>query len=174
AESEHPIAVAICGAAEPVGRATDVEVLPGAGVLGTVDGHRVAVGRIDGASTPASLHAAITTFADRGDTVVSVTYDDEMIGVIAVATPIRRDAGPAIATLHRMGLRTAILSGDAAPAVRSVAATLDIDWVQSGLMPSQKLEALQAMQAEGHRVVMVGDGVNDAPALAAADVGCAG
>jgi heavy metal translocating P-type ATPase len=173
AESEHPIAVAICGAAEPVGRATDVEVLPGAGVRGTVGGHRVAVGRLEGASTPASLHAAITGFADRGDTVVSVTYDDKMLGVIAVATPIRRDAGPAIATLHRMGLRTAILSGDAAPAVSSVAATLDIDWVQSGLTPSQKLGALQAMQAEGHRVVMVGDGVNDAPALAAADVGCA-
>ncbi len=173
AESEHPIAVAICGAAEPAGRATDVEVLPGAGVRGTVGGHRVAVGRLEGASTPASLHAAITGFANRGDTVVSVTYDDKMIGVIAVATPIRRDAGPAIATLHRMGLRTAILSGDAAPAVSSVAATLDIDWVQSGLTPSQKLGALQAMQAEGHRVVMVGDGVNDAPALAAADVGCA-
>jgi hypothetical protein len=90
-----------------------------------------------------------------------------------VATPIRRDARPAIATLHRMGLKTAILSGDAAPAVTTVAAALDIDVAQSGLTPSEKLDALQAMQADGRRVVMVGDGVNDAPALAAADVGCA-
>ena len=70
-------------------------------------------------------------------------------------------------------MKTAILSGDAAPAVSNVATTLDIDWVRSGLSPSQKLDALQAMQADDRRVVMVGDGVNDAPALAAADVGCA-
>ena len=172
AESEHPIATAICGAAQPLERATEVEVLPGAGVLGTVAGHRIRVGRLDGATAPASLAAAIASYQDRGDTVVSVACDDQMVGVIAVATPIRPDAAPAIATLHQMGLKTAILSGDAAPAVTAVAATLDIDWAQSGLSPSQKLEALQAMQADDHRVVMVGDGVNDAPALAAADVGC--
>jgi heavy metal translocating P-type ATPase len=172
-ESEHPIALAIRGAAPPIGRATEVEVLPGAGVIGTVDGHRILVGRLDGAVAPPSLGAAISSFAGRGDTVVSVRCDDQMIGVIAVATPIRPDAAPAIATLHDMGLKTAILSGDAAPAVTNVATALDIDWARSGLSPSEKLEALQAMQADNRRVVMVGDGVNDAPALAAADVGCA-
>jgi len=173
AESEHPIAVAICGAARPLGRATDVEVLPGAGVLGTVDGYRVRVGRLDASAAPPSLAAAISSYQDRGDTVVSVTCDDRTVGVVAVATPIRPDAAPAIATLHRIGLKTAILSGDATPAVANVASTLDIDWARGGLSPSEKLDELRAMQGDGHRVMMVGDGVNDAPALAAADVGCA-
>ncbi len=173
ADSDHPIAVAMRAATAPAGHATDVEVLPGSGVLGSVDGHRVVVGRPDRTEIPTSLRAAVSMYQDRGDTVVSVTCDDETIGVIAVATPVRPDAAPAITTLHQMGLKTAILSGDAAPAVAAVAATLNIDWVQSGLSPSEKLDALQAMQADDHRVVMVGDGVNDAPALAAADVGCA-
>jgi len=172
-ESEHPIAVAICAAAAPLSLATGVEVLPGAGVLGVVDGHRILVGRLDDAGLPPSLRPAVSTYQDRGDTVVSVACDDRTIGVIAVATPVRADARPAIAMLHRMGLRTAILSGDGAPAVTAVARDLDIDSAQSALTPSEKLEALQALQADGHRVVMVGDGVNDAPALAAADVGCA-
>ncbi len=172
-ENEHPIAVAIRGAAAPIGPASDVEVLPGSGVRGTVQGHSVVVGRLDGGPLPPPLQAALSAYEDRGDTVVSVTCDDRVIGIIAVATPIRPDAAPAIASLHRMGLKTAILSGDAAPAVTAVAATLGIDSVRSGLSPAQKLEALQAMQADNHRVVMVGDGVNDAPALAAADIGCA-
>ena len=173
AESEHPIAVAIRDASRPDGRASAVEMLAGTGMVGIVDGQRVAVGRLDGSTPPASLRTAISSYQDRGDTVVSVTCDDRMLGVIAVATPVRPDAAPAIENLHRMGLRTAILSGDAAPAVDAVAATVNIDWARSGLSPSEKLEALRAMQADGHSVVMVGDGVNDAPALVAADVGCA-
>jgi heavy metal translocating P-type ATPase len=172
-ENDHPIAVAICGAAAPIGPASGVEVLPGSGVRGTVLGHSVVVGRLDGGPLPATLHAAISAYEDRGDTVVSVTYDERVIGIIAVATPIRPDAAPAIAALHHMGLKTAILSGDAAPAVTAVAAALGIDSARSGLSPAQKLEALQALQADNHRVMMVGDGVNDAPALAAADIGCA-
>ena len=178
AESDHPIALSIRNAAlsseraTTSGQAVDVEVIPGSGVVGTVDGRRVTVGRLDGVAAPSSLHAAISSYQDRGDTVVSVSCDDQVVGVIAVATPVRPDAGPAIATLHDMGLKTAILSGDAAPAVTTVARSLGIDWARSGLSPTQKLEALQAMQADHHRVVMVGDGVNDAPALAAADVGC--
>jgi len=173
AESEHPIALAIRGAAPPMEPATDVEVFPGTGVVGTVDGHRVRVGRLDASPPPPSLAAAISGYQSRGDTVVSVTCDDRMVGVVAVATPIRPDAAPAIATLHRMGLKTAILSGDAAPAVTNVASALGVDWIRSDLSPAQKLDTLQAMQGDDHRVVMVGDGVNDAPALAAADVGCA-
>ena len=93
AESEHPIAVAIRAAAEPTGRATAVEVLPGAGVVGTVEGQRVLVGRLDGDAAPPALGDAISAYAARGDTVVSVTCDDHMIGVIAVATPIRPGRG---------------------------------------------------------------------------------
>jgi cation-transporting ATPase V len=173
AESEHPIAVAIRDASRPAERATGVEVLPGRGVVGTVEGHRVAVGRLDGSAAPASLRAAISSSQDRGETVVSVTCDDEIVGIIAVATPVRADAAPAVAHLQRMGLRTVILSGDAAPAVDTVAGIVNIDSAQSGLHPSEKLDALRALQAAGRRVVMVGDGVNDAPALVAADVGCA-
>jgi heavy metal translocating P-type ATPase len=173
AESEHPIALAIRDASPPIGRATEVEVLPGSGVVGLVDGHRVKVGRLGGATPPASLAAAISSAEGRGDTVVAVTCDDLMLGVIAVATPLRPDAAPAVEQLHRMGLRTTILSGDAAAAVETIAAAVNIESARSSLAPSEKLDALRAMQAEGQRVVMVGDGINDAPALVAADVGCA-
>jgi heavy metal translocating P-type ATPase len=173
AESDHPIAVAIRAAASPIAPATEVEVLAGAGVVGTVEGERILVGRLDAGRTPLSLGASIATYQHRGDTVVSVSAEDHVIGVIAVATPLRPDAAPAIAQLHAMGLTTAILSGDGAPAVTAVASALEVDWARSGLTPAEKLGALQALQADHHRVVMVGDGVNDAPALAAADVGCA-
>jgi heavy metal translocating P-type ATPase len=173
AESEHPIAVAICDAGPPASRATDVEVLAGTGITGTVDGHRVAVGRLGGSAPPAALATAISDAQDRGDTVVSVALNGQMVGVIAVSTPVRPDAAPAVAHLQRMGLKTVILSGDAAPAVEGVAALVHIDSARSGLHPAEKLDALRALQADGHRVVMVGDGVNDAPALVAADVGCA-
>jgi heavy metal translocating P-type ATPase len=172
-ESEHPIATAICAAGSPLAPARDVEVLLGFGVTGSVGGHRIMVGRFDETAPPVALQPAISSFQGRGDTVVSVTCDARMVGVIAVSTPVRPDAAPAIVALHRMGLKTAILSGDAAPAVTTVATTLNIDWARSGLSPSEKLDALQSMQVDHHRVMMVGDGVNDAPALAAADVGCA-
>ena len=104
---------------------------------------------------------------------MSVACDTETVGVIAVSTPVRPDAAPAVARLQRMGLETMILSGDAAPAVDAVAALVRIDSARAGLQPAEKLDALRALQADGHRVVMVGDGVNDVPALVAADVGCA-
>jgi len=173
AESEHPIAIAIREAAAPTSPATDVEVLPGTGVTGSVDGRRVAVGRLDGSPLPAALRDTLAAANRRGDTVVAVSADGELVGLVAVATPVRPDAAPAVAALHDMGLQTVILSGDAAPAVDAVAGALHIDSVVSGLLPAQKLDALRALQAGGRRVVMVGDGVNDAPALVAADVGCA-
>jgi soluble P-type ATPase len=139
-----------------------------------VDGHRVTVGRLpDTDALPLELGGAVGASAARGDTVVSVVLDDRTVGLISLATPVRADAAPAVAGLHRLGLRTAILSGDAAPAVDAVAAAVGIDSARAGLTPGQKLDALRVLQAGDHRVAMVGDGVNDAPALAAADVGCA-
>jgi heavy metal translocating P-type ATPase len=173
AESEHPIAAAIREVSQPAARAIDVEVLPGTGVVGTVDGQTVTVGRLDPSLPPMPLGGVVRAAQARGDTVVAVTCDDRLIGVIAVATPLRPDAAPAVERLQRMGLRTAILSGDAAPAVDAVASAVNIDSARSGLRPSEKLDALRAMQGDGRRVVMVGDGINDAPALVAADVGCA-
>jgi soluble P-type ATPase len=105
--------------------------------------------------------------------VVAVTVDGTVVAVVGVATPVRPDAAPAVAQLHRMGLETAILSGDGTAAVDTVARSVGIDSARGSLTPAGKLEALQSLQDGHHRVVMVGDGVNDAPALAAADVGCA-
>ncbi len=173
AEVDHPVALAIREASSPRARATNVDVLPGSGVSGWVDGHQVAVGRLVDATTPPSLRGAVAEAQRRGDTVVSVTCDGDMVGVIAVATPLRREAASSVAALHRMGIRTVILSGDATPAVDHVAGLVDVDLAIGGLSPAQKLAELGSLQRDGHRVVMVGDGVNDAPALAAADVGCA-
>jgi heavy metal translocating P-type ATPase len=177
AESDHPIATAIAASArgrghEPV-RATDVHSLPGTGVTGTVEGRRIEVGRLDLARLPGPLSPAVTKRYDRGETVVMVERDGEVVGAIAVATPLRPEAAPAVARLSEMGLTSAILSGDSRPAVHTVATTLGIASAQSGLSPEGKVEALAAMRADSRQVVMVGDGVNDAPALAAADVGCA-
>jgi heavy metal translocating P-type ATPase len=171
AEIDHPIAIAIRRAAPPLGRATDVEVVAGKGVIGIVDGHRITVGRVG--SDVEVLGAATRAALDRGDTVVSIECDGRFVGSLSVTTPIRPDAGPAIEKLADLGLASVILSGDAAPAVRAVAAALGIKRAQSDLSPADKLDAIREMQSTGRRVVMVGDGVNDAPALTAADVGCA-
>jgi heavy metal translocating P-type ATPase len=174
AESEHPIAVAIRHAARgSVLQETEVEATPGVGVSGLVADHRVSVLAFDPQESTKELAAAAEPWRARGDTIVAVIVDERQLGAIAVATPVRADAAPAVERLHSLGLHTAILSGDAAPAVDAVAAELGIERAESALSPAQKLETLKTMQQAGRSVVMVGDGVNDAPALAAADVGCA-
>ena len=110
----------------------------------------------------------------RGETVVVVERDGDVVGAIAVTTPLRPEALPAVTHLRALGLSSAILSGDSDPAVRTVAAELGITSAQSNLSPADKVDALTSMRQEGSRqLLMVGDGINDAPALAAADVGCA-
>jgi magnesium-transporting ATPase (P-type) len=109
----------------------------------------------------------------RGETVVVVERDGVVIGSIAVTTPLRTEARQAVDNLHSLGLTSSILSGDSQPAVRTVAHELDIDDARGGLSPAGKVGALNAMRDDSRSVVMVGDGVNDAPALTAADVGCA-
>jgi heavy metal translocating P-type ATPase len=172
AEADHPIALAIRKAAEPIARAADVEIVLGTGVVGTVDGHRVMVGRLNDENIPEPLRSHILAYEGRGETVVAVHCDERIVGVIAVSTPLRPDATKAVRTLQWMGLRTGVLSGDAAPAVNAVAAALNIADARSALSPQEKLDALRSLQTQGRRVMMVGDGVNDAPALAAANVGC--
>lgn len=173
AEIDHPIASAIRDASPNRAVADQVQMFAGGGVTGDLDGHRISIGRPIIESLPLELGAAFDAHTERGDTVVEVSRDEQVLGIIAVATPVRDDAPPAVQRLHRMGLKTTILSGDAEPAVGFVARKTLIESHRSGLSPEDKLTALRTLQSGGQRVVMVGDGVNDAPALAAADVGCA-
>ena len=172
AESQHPIALAIMAATGSAIRATDVRSLPGVGVIGFLDGHEIQVSRVVLSRLPESIADAVTERYERGETVVVVEYDGNVVGAIAVTTPLRPEALPAIAHLRALGLPSSILSGDSDPAVQTVAAELGIS-ARSNLSPADKVDALISMR-EGHRqLLMVGDGINDAPALAAADVGCA-
>jgi heavy metal translocating P-type ATPase len=174
AESQHPIALAVMAGRGASGfRATDVRSLPGVGVVGTLDGHEIKVSRVVLSRLPESISAAVTERYLRGETVVVVERDGDVVGAIAVATPLRPEAIPAVAHLRELGLSTSILSGDSDPAVQTVAGELGITSARSNLSPAEKVAALTSMR-EGHRkLLMVGDGINDAPALAAADVGCA-
>ncbi len=177
ATSDHPIATAVLDAARergaPVGVAADVVALPGIGVSGTVDGHRVTVERLAGDDLPHALEGSTAEANRRGETVVVVTCDRRPVAVVAVATPLRPEARATVAHLAAMGLPASILSGDSEAAVGVVAADLGIEDARGALDPAGKVEALRRFHDASEQVVMVGDGVNDAPALAAAEVGCA-
>ncbi len=173
AESEHPIASAIVARARPGPGATDVRSVPGSGVAGRIGEHRVEVRRLSGVDLPECLRGPIEERAGRGETVVAVLRNGDAVGAIAVTTPVRPEASPAVSHLQSMGLPSAILSGDSTAAVATVAGPLGIDDYRGDLSPAGKVEALTERRNGGERVLMVGDGVNDTPALAAADVGCA-
>jgi heavy metal translocating P-type ATPase len=170
--SEHPLGLAIVAHARdrglPVGRAADFVYRPGLGVTATVAGQTVTVGNRalvpDAPPEDAAADAA---------TVVHVGLDGCYAGSVVLADPIRHTASQAVAELQRQGLRTLIITGDRAATAHAVAASLGIDQVRAGLLPEQKLAAIDSERAAGHRLAMVGDGVNDAPALARADVGIA-
>ncbi len=173
ADVEHPIASAIRAAHPPRRRATGVTIIPGVGVAGRVGDRVVRVERAEVGPLPAALVEAVATYRSRGETAVVVTAGEEAVGVLAVSTPLRPEAAAAVERLREIGMRTAILSGDSEEAVAAVAETLAVDTARGGLDPEQKLAALRELRRGATGVVMVGDGVNDAPALAAADVGCA-
>lgn len=183
-ESAHPIGAAIREAGgAPNARAVDVQEMPAVGVKGVVDGHAVEVvsaATIGAGADGAAKHGVGDTIRDavrehheRGESVVVVIHDSVVVGAIAVSSAIRREAPVALEHVRSMGLRTAVLSGDSAPAVSTVASALGIDDARSSLTPADKVEAIRSFQSAGRHVVMVGDGINDAPALAASDVGCA-
>ena len=173
ADSQHPIALAVMRAGESGVRATDVHALPGVGVTGLLDGHRIAVGKLDCSALPGSIEGAVTERCQRGETMVAVEKDHAIVGVIAIATPLRPEALAAVRRLQELGLSPVILSGDSTQAVHTVATELGITSAHGDLSPAGKVDALTSMRRDSKHVLMVGDGINDAPALAAADVGCA-
>jgi len=184
--SEHPIAAAISseasGAAPPQAgpwpTVDGFQALPGLGARGVVDGRRVVVGRERllrdlGFAIPPGLAGQWAQWERAGRTAVLVGWDDQLRGALAVGDTVRPSAPAAVAGLRGLGLRPVLLTGDNEATAVAVAAAVGIDDVIAGILPADKVAAIRDLQARGHRVAMVGDGVNDAPALAAADLGMA-
>jgi heavy metal translocating P-type ATPase len=180
--SEHAVAAAISSAARaelgPLPEVTGFETLPGLGARGTVDGHEVLVGRPrlfadQGFAVPAVLDAERDRCEQDGCTVVLAGWDGQAHGVLAVADTVKPSAAAAVARLRRLGLRVLLLTGDSPAAARAAAAQAGIDEVIAGARPDGKVAVLADLRAAGATVAMAGDGINDAPALATADLGLA-
>jgi P-type Cu+ transporter len=180
--SEHPISAAITAHARAaVGtlpQAARFLALPGLGVSGLVDGHLVVAGRrqlmVDqGLEIPADLAASCARWEQAGRTVVLAGWDGQARGAVAVTDTMKPSAASAVAQLRRLGLRTVLLTGDSPVVAQAIASEAGTDDVIAGAMPADKATIVRRLQDEGHYVAMVGDGINDGPALAAADLGLA-
>ena len=179
--SEHPLAQAIVNAANArkldLEEPTDFVSRAGKGAIGRVDGKLVALGNATLMSelnlATRDLDGAAETAGQNGATAIYVAIDDRMAGVIAIADPIKPSAQAALAALRQDGLRIVMLTGDNPTTARAVASKLGLEEVEAGVLPERKSEVVQRLRKEGRVVAMIGDGVNDAPALAAADVGIA-
>lgn len=176
ADSEHPLARAIVAAARRRGldiqAATDFSSSPAIGVSALVDGQRVQVGG-PGLLEQAGQAALPDTEQWEGATVLHVLVDGRLAGALALADEVRPESRQAVDALHALGIEVVMITGDAAPVASAVASELGIDRVFAGVRPEDKAAKVAELQHEGLTVAMVGDGVNDAPALAAADVGIA-
>ncbi|MFI7414761.1 heavy metal translocating P-type ATPase [Streptomyces sp. NPDC049627] len=174
--SEHPVARAIAaGAQERLGRLPEVtqfENVPGRGVRGRVEGHEVAVGRLFEA-LPTELARAGEEAERGGRTAVVVGWDGAARGVVAVADAVKETSAEAVRELRALGLTPVLLTGDNRAVAEAVAQAVGVDQVIAEVLPEDKVEAVRRLQREGRSVAMVGDGVNDAAALATADLGLA-
>jgi len=179
--SEHPLAEAIVEGAEAQGaprqEATNFEAVTGKGVRGQVGGRAVALGnaammREMGLDTSAA-EAKADTLRAEGKTAMFVAVDGALVGIVAVADPIKESTAQAIRELHAQGLRVIMATGDNERTAQAVAGRLGIDEVRAGVLPEAKKDLIDQLRRDGHKIAMAGDGVNDAPALAAADVGIA-
>jgi Cu+-exporting ATPase len=179
--SEHPVAESIVGEAERRGIAgrqvLDFQSLAGKGVAGSVEGRRVAAGNAVlmaeiGVDT-APLQEQSIERSRKGQTTVFVAVDGRLTGLIAVADPIRATSGEAISRLSRLGLDVVLLTGDDYRTATAVARSAGIERVVAEVLPDEKLRVVRRIQEEGKKVALVGDGLNDAPALAQADIGIA-
>jgi Cu+-exporting ATPase len=179
--SEHPLAAAIVKGAEERGlshgSASNFQSITGKGVVGQVDGHNVAIGNLAllearNISTE-TLAAQAEEFRRRGETVMLVAIDQKPAGLVSVADPIKTSTVEAIRELRESGLRLMMLTGDSHTTSKAIAHELGIDEFEAEVLPEEKSEAVKRLQAQGRVVAMAGDGINDAPALAQADVGIA-
>ena len=182
ANSEHPLAKAIVNEAHrrnlPTLRAANFEALPGRGAQAQVHGKAVIIGGprllTEGKATvPPEVGKLTTQWASDGKTVLYVVAEGRLLGAFAVEDEIRPESNEAVNELHRLGIRVAMITGDSKTVADSVAKRIGIDQVAAEVLPADKASAVKRFQAGGKRVAMVGDGVNDAPALATADVGIA-
>jgi P-type Cu+ transporter len=177
--SEHPIAQAIATAARAAGPLLTVESFAnreGLGVEGVVDGHGAQVGRPAlmaewSLRVPEDLEAAMRAAEEQGRTAVVAAWDGAVRAVLVVADTVKPTSAEAVASLRALGLRPVLLTGDNETTARAVAAEVGIDEVIAEVLPSEKADVIRRLQAEGRVVAMAGDGVNDAPALAQADLG---
>jgi P-type Cu2+ transporter len=181
-DAEHPVARAVVASARERGleipRASGFEAIPGYGVQGAIDGRRLAVGGPNllgrlGAHLPAELAEFTGTAATQGQGVIHLLEGESVLAAFAVADAIRPESLEAVRRLHALGIEVAMLTGDAKPVADAVARQLGIDTVIAQVLPEEKAAKIQELQRRGRRVAMVGDGVNDAPALVTADVGIA-
>jgi Cu+-exporting ATPase len=179
--SEHPLASAIVKGAEgrnlPLTAASAFESITGQGVQGVVEGRRVALGNrslLDAMGvSPAELAPKAEELRAEGQTVMFVVVEGLLAGLVGVADPIKSSTPEAIDALHREGVRVVMLTGDSRTTAQAVAATLHLDEVTAEVRPDQKADVVKGLQAAGRTVAMAGDGINDAPALAQAQVGIA-
>jgi len=179
--SEHPLAEAIVEGAEAQGaprqEAADFEAVTGKGVRGKVGERAVALGNAammrEMGLDAAQAEAKADTLRAEGKTAMFVAVDGALAGIVAVADPIKESTAQAIRELHAQGLRVIMATGDNERTAQAVAAKLGIDEVRAGVLPEAKKDLIDQLRRDGHKIAMAGDGVNDAPALAAADVGIA-
>ncbi|MEX0852298.1 MAG: copper-translocating P-type ATPase, partial [Bauldia sp.] len=179
--SEHPLAEAIVSGAEERGiqlaKAGSFEAITGKGVTGVVDGKAVALGNahlmadlgLDGGALSKTADAR----RDQGETVMFVVLAGEIAGLVSVADPVKETTPAALKALHKRGFRVIMATGDNERTAKAVAGRLGIDEIRAEVLPEDKARIIKELQAEGRKVAMAGDGVNDAPALAQADVGIA-
>jgi len=179
--SEHPLGAALLAAAQAEGVETDSPAMfaskTGRGILGVVDGHRVLIGNrrlMQESGVPVEhLVEREEALAAPGRSVIYLAVDGRVEAVMALADPITESSRQAVRELRRAGIRIVMLTGDNAATAQAVARELGIEEVKAELMPADKLEEVRRLQAEGRWVAMAGDGINDAPALAQANVGIA-
>jgi P-type Cu+ transporter len=182
AASAHPLAVAVAvyaraalGGLETASGFTNV---PGLGIRGVVSGTEIVAGNrrllaASGLALPAGLDRQCADWEQLGHTVVLAAWDGQARGAVAIADTLKPSAAPAVRQLRRLGLRTVLLTGDSAVVAAAIARQIGVDEVIAGALPAGKADVVRRLQAEGRRVAMAGDGINDGPALAAADLGLA-